>query len=141
MGGMHAIAVKTPDTPGSIIRIARPNAGARWAAIPVMNLPSGPHTVALRHDGTMLVTLWDSLISIGTDLTIHTIHPHAPWRLLYPSSSVLSKSEQKLYLGMRQFVGEFDMATKRLRFLIPSTKFLNKLPKEHEERIRKQHGG
>src|SRR5258705_13536778 len=42
---------------------------------------------------------------------------------------------------MRQFVGEFSVTTKKLRLLIPSNQFLNKLPKEDEERIRKQYGG
>jgi len=27
---------------------------------------------------------------------------------------VLSENEQKLYIGMRQFVGEFDVTTKKL---------------------------
>ena len=54
---------------------------------------------------------------------------------------MLSSDEQKLYIGMRQFVGEFDLSTKKLRLLIPSDAFLNKLPKEDEQRIRKQYGG
>ena len=42
---------------------------------------------------------------------------------------------------MRQFVGEFDLTTKKLRPLISSNQFLNKLFQEDEERIRKQYGG
>jgi hypothetical protein len=47
----------------------------------------------------------------------------------------------KLYIGMRQYVGEFSLTTNKFRFLIPSAKFLNKLPKEAEDGIRKQYGG
>jgi hypothetical protein len=42
---------------------------------------------------------------------------------------------------MRQFVGEFDLKTKTLRFLIPSDQFLNRLPKQQESQIRQQFGG
>jgi hypothetical protein len=36
-------------------------------------------------------------------------------------------------------VGEVDLATNKLRLLIPSKEFLNKLPDDQEERIRKQY--
>jgi hypothetical protein len=88
----------------------------------------------------MLVTLSDSLVSVGDDHKITTLFPDAPWSGLYPNSSVLSSDEQKLYIGMRQFVGELGIATKKLRLLIPSDAFLNKLPKEDEQLIRQQYG-
>jgi hypothetical protein len=80
-------------------------------------------------------------VSIGDDRKVTTPLPDAPWGGLYPDSSVLSPDQQKLYIGMRQFVGEFDITTKKLRLFIPSPAFLNKLPKEDEQRIRKQYGG
>ena len=88
-----------------------------------------------------LVTLSDSLVCVGADRKIQILLSHAPWGGLYPSSSVLSQNEQSLYIGMRQFVGELDLTTKKLRLLIPSNQFLNRLPKEDEKRIRKQYGG
>lgn len=126
---------------GSVIRIARPKDSEHWQATSTVKLPFAPYAVSVRRDGTMLITLSDSLVLIGSNHKIRTLLPDAPWGGLYPSSSVLSHSEQKLYIGMRQFVGEFDLPTKRLRLLIPSTQFLNKLPKEDEKRIRKQYGG
>ena len=89
----------------------------------------------------MLITLSDSLVSVSKDHKIHTILPDVLWGGLYPNSSVLSQDEQKLYIGMRQFVGEFDLLTQKLRLLIPSNRFLNQLPKDVEQRIRKQHDG
>jgi hypothetical protein len=70
---------------------------------------------------------------------IDTLLPDAPWAGLYVNSSVLRPDEQKLYIGMRQFLGEFGLTTKKLRLLIPAKQFLNKLPKEVEDRIRKQY--
>ena len=125
---------------GSIIRIARPQPDAHWQAATVTKLPFAPYAVSVRRDGTMLVTLSDSLVSVGDDRKITTLLPDAPWTGLYPNSSVLSSDEQKLYIGMRQFVGEFDVPANRLRLLIPSDAFLNKLPKQDEQLIRNQYG-
>ena len=107
----------------------------------VAQLPFAPHAVSLRRDGAMLVTLSESLVSMGSDGKILTWLANAPWRGLYPNSSALTQDETRLYIGMRQFVGEFDIKTKRLRLLIPSKVFLNTLPKQDEERIRRQYGG
>jgi len=126
---------------GSVIRIARPKAGAHWEATLVAKLPFAPYAVSLRRDGTMLISLSDSLVSVGLDHKIHTLLADAPWGWLHANSSILLPDERRLYIGMRQFVGEFDLTTNKFRFLIPSKEFLNKLPKEDEERIRKQYGG
>jgi hypothetical protein len=125
---------------GSIIRIARPQRDAHWQASVVTKLPFAPYATSVRRDGTMLITLSDALVSVGKDYKINTLLPDPPWSDLYPNSSILSRDERKLYIGMRQFVGEFDLSTKKLRLLVPSHAFLNKLPKEDEQRIRKQYG-
>ena len=78
---------------------------------------------------------------MSSDLKVETLLPDAPWDALYPSCSVLALDEQKLYIGMRQFVGEFDLKAKALRFLVPSDHFLNKLSKYQEAQIRQQFGG
>ena len=141
--GLHAIEglAHLIMSKGSIIRIARPQPNARWQASTVIELPFAPCAVSVRRDGTVLITLSNSLVRVGDDRKIATLLPNAPWNGLNPSSSVLSPDEQKLYIGMTQFVGEFDIPAKRLRLLIPSPAFLNKLPKEDEQRIRKQYGG
>ena len=60
-------------------------------------------------------------------------------RGLYPSSSILLADESRLYLGMRQFVAEVDLATNRLRLLVPSVSFLNTLPDHEVRQIRAQY--
>jgi hypothetical protein len=126
---------------GSVIRITRPKRNARWQAMSVVKLPFAPRAVSLRRDGTMLITLSDSLVSVSPDRKIKTLLRDVPWDNLYPNSSVLSLDEQKLYIGMRQFVAEYDLATRRLRLLVPSSKFLNRLPDEQKKSIRRQYGG
>lgn len=124
---------------GSIIKITRSEPTGRWQASTVTRLPGAPYAISVRRDGTMFVVLSDALVSISARYEINTLLlPNAPWGSggLYPDSSVLSPDEQKLYIGMRQFVGEFDIATKKLRLLIPSDAFLNKLSREDERRIR-----
>lgn len=137
--GVHAIEglAHMGVSKGSVIRIERPKAGARWQAVSVAKLPFAPYAVSLRRDGTALIALSDSLVSAGPDGKVHTLLANAPWEGFYPNSSIISPDEQRLYIGMRQFVGEFDLRTSKLRLLIPSREFLNKLHKEDEERIRK----
>jgi hypothetical protein len=40
---------------------------------------------------------------------------------------------------MRQFGGEIDLETHNLRLLVPSKEFLNKLPEEMEQRLRRDY--
>jgi hypothetical protein len=140
--GIHAIEglAHLSVSEGSVIRIARSTKNERWQANPVVKLPFAPYVISVCRDGTMLITLSDSLVSVGKDHKIDTLLADAPWSSLYPNSSILSRDEQKLYIGMCQFVGEFDLSTKKFRFLIPSRQFLNKLPKDDEQRMRKQYG-
>jgi hypothetical protein len=123
---------------GSVVRIARPAPGAHWAAQRVVHLPYAPTTVAVRRDGSMLIALTDSLVSVSPDYQIKTLIPDVPWDSLYPSSAMLNPDERRLYLGMRQFVGEVDLNTNQLRLLVPNKDFLNKLPADQEKTIREQ---
>jgi hypothetical protein len=125
---------------GSVIRVTFSKEERLWKASPVLMLPSAPRAVSLRPDGAMLITLADSLVSVDTKLKITTLLTKPDWAGLYANSSVLSKDGNLLYIGMRQFTGEFDLTTAKFRFLIPSDKYLHKLSKEDEEDIRKQYG-
>jgi hypothetical protein len=87
-----------------------------------------------------LITLSDRLVAVTPGRQVETVLTDPDWTGLYASSSVLSRDERKLYVGMRQFVGEVDLDTRKLRFLIPSRLFLNRLPKEEEDRIREAWG-
>jgi hypothetical protein len=126
---------------GSVLHITQPKRGAPWQAQSVVTLPSAPYAVAVQRDGTALITLSYSLVSVGADLKLETLFSDAQWDKFYPTCSVLAPDEQKLYIGMRQFVGELDLKSKTLRFLIPSDQFLNRLSKQDEARIRQQFGG
>jgi len=89
----------------------------------------------------MFITLSEALVSIGAVHKVQTLLADAPWKILYPNSSALSSDERILYIGMRQFVGEFNFETSKLRLLVPNDQFINKLPTEEEDGIRKAYGG
>jgi hypothetical protein len=124
---------------GSVIRITRPTTSAHWQAVRVVRLPYAPKTAVVRLDGSILVVLSDSLVSVGPDHQVTTLIADAPWAGLNPSSSILLPDESRLYVGMGQFVGEVDLATNHLRLLVPSVNFVNKLPGDQERRIRAQY--
>ena len=121
---------------GSVIRIAKSGSNAHWQATTITELPFAPYVVCVSHDNSMLITLSDSLVEVGENGATTLLFADAPWGSLYPNSCVLSRDEQTLYIGMREFVGEFDIPSKKLRLLAPSTEFLNKLPPEDEQRVR-----
>ncbi|HKY72882.1 MAG TPA: hypothetical protein VJL88_13265 [Nitrospira sp.] len=123
---------------GSIIRITRTK---QWEANTVTLLPEAPYAGAMSKDGTLFLVLSGSLAEyskIGNRETLKLHEKNGDWGTLYPNSLVLKEDEKKAYIGMRQFVVEYDFRRRILRFLIPDESFLNKLPKEQEDRIRKQ---
>jgi hypothetical protein len=118
---------------GSVIRIARAEPGERWRASTLVELPHAPCTVSTRRDGSMFIASPNSIVAISRDQKVTTLLQDPSW--YRPTSSVLSPDEQKLYIGMQYFVGEFDIGTKILRLLVPSDTFLEPL-RESEKRLR-----
>ena len=70
----------------------------------------------------MFITSPDCIVSVGRDRRVTTLLQDPWWNR--PTSAVLSPDEQKLYIGMEYFVGEFDIPAKTLRLLVPSDAFL-----------------
>lgn len=136
--GLHA--VEGPGhvgaSSGSILRLVREPKTSLWQAQTLARLPGTPEAVSLRSDGTMLVTLSNALVSMDAGGKLRTLLTDAPWPNLYPNSSTLSADERHLYIGMRQYVVDVDLSTRRLRLLIPSRDLLNKLSREDERRVR-----
>jgi hypothetical protein len=121
---------------GSLIRISRGESEQRWRAAVAIVLPSAPFAVSSCRDGTLLITLSDGILSIAPDHSMNRLLVSTALGRLYPTSSALTGDEQRLYVGMRQFVGEFTLATRSMRYLIPTTEYLNRLPKDVESRVR-----
>jgi hypothetical protein len=122
---------------GSIIRISRPHKGWRWKANTIIKLPGHAEAVCVRKDGGIVLVLSNSLVLVNRSNRVQTLLADAPWRLLYCNSAVRSEDEQKLWIGMRQFVGEFDFEANKLRLLIPTAEWLNKLSDAEVEQLRK----
>ncbi len=129
---------------GSVIRIERNDAAEAWQAQTLLVLPAAPRTAVRARDGRYLVTLSDSIVVVTRD--------GDAWKLeelihdedlggLYATSSALSPDGSRLYVAMRQFVGELDLKTRALRWLVPDPTFVNRLPAEEEARLRKVYGG
>jgi len=87
----------------------------------------------------MLIVLSNALVAVTPKQEIQTIIDEAPWETLYPTSAVLTSDESHLYLGMRQFVGDIDLTSNRLKMLVRSKALLNNLPEDTEQRLRKDY--
>ncbi len=137
-GGLYAIEGLAHLGPGfgSVMRIFKPEPEGRWQTEDVASLPAAPRAVVVDGDGALVVVLANSAVRVGKGGEVSMLFADAPWWGLYPQSAALSADGRKLYIGMRQFVGELDLPTKKLRMLVPSERFLNKLPEADERRIR-----
>lgn len=125
---------------GSVILVDRATPQGRWKARTALRLPEAPYAIAVPRSGPALAVLSDSLVAV-TDLQRATpLLADAPWGGLYPNSAVLSADERLLYIGMRQYIGEFDLQRRTLRMLLPRGALLNKPSPEGERQIRANHG-
>jgi hypothetical protein len=123
---------------GSLIRIARNPDTHRWQAITIRKLTQAPEAFLHLSDGTLIIVLSDSLISLTPENKQTSLLESSGWGVLYPSSIATDADESKIYIGMRQFVAEFDLPTHKLRYLIPDLKLLHRLPKKTEDGIRRE---
>jgi hypothetical protein len=123
---------------GSIIRITRHGTG-RWQARTTLTLPDAPYAVAQVPYGPTLIVLGGSLIAVEALSRWTTLIDKAPWEPLYPHSAVLTADSRTLYVGMRQYVAEFDLQTRKLRMLLPPGATRHRLSEDDERRIRAQY--
>lgn len=121
---------------GSLIKIERSSASGRWEANEWLKLPFAPETATLTRDNRMIIVLSDALVAVHQDGTLDTLLQDAPWPLLFARSTVLTPDETRLYIGMRQYVGEFDFRTRKLRLLVPNRDFVNPVTPELIEYFR-----
>jgi hypothetical protein len=135
--GLHAIEGLDWVFKGSLIRLAKRRAGGRWQAVEVARLPGAPYAAEKRRDGTLLVVLAQAIVAIDSDYHIQTLLGGAPWVYSFTTSSVLARDETFLYLGMRQFVAEVNLAERTVRLLVPSRAFVNKLEPNKEADLRR----
>lgn len=124
---------------GSIIRIIRDTGQGRWRVETATRLRTAPYAIAVTKQGASLVVLSDSLVAFDGLQRTDVLAADVSWDGLYPNSAALSPDGKKLYIGMRQYVGEFDLPSRKLRFLLPAGAKLNRLSKEVERGIRAQY--
>jgi hypothetical protein len=122
---------------GSVIRVAPDAKTGRWSSTEVKSLPEAPQAFVRLNDGRMFLTLSDSLALITSDNELEVLAKRTDW--VRPDTIVTSADASRIYVGTLQYVCEYDMSNKRLRYLVPNLSFINKLPKEQEENIRKRY--
>ncbi|RYG24351.1 hypothetical protein EON82_11025 [bacterium] len=119
---------------GSIIRIDKTPGG--WKTVRIAKLPAAPYAATIRSDGSLIITLSDGVVAYDARQGLRRIVGDAPWSGLYPNSSALAADGRHLYVGMRQYVAEVNLATRRVRMLVPSRAFLNRLSPSEERSVR-----
>lgn len=125
---------------GSIIRLAKRQ---QWQAEKLTLLPEAPKAGVQLQDGRLLLVLSDSLAEYflkGDRERLEFLEKDGGWIGLYPNSVVLTDDETRAYIGMRQYVAEYDFKRRMLRFLVPDLSFLNKLDADEEQDIRRFYG-
>ena len=124
------------ESRGLLIAIRKSNGDLRWTAEIASILPSAPYAVVQRKDRSLLIVASSGIVSGDMGQGFSTLVALDELDSFIPTSAALSTDEARLYVGMRQFVGEVNLVEKKLRFLLPSQEFLYTLPTKEEERIR-----
>ena len=110
---------------GSLIRIARPEPGARWLAPTLLTLPAAPVAVARRADGMLFIVLSDGVASVDPSDRLHVLfRDQERMGLSRVRSCVLSSDGNRLYFGMGDFVGQVKLDAAHLTLLVPDADFL-----------------
>lgn len=125
---------------GSIVRIVRDAPRGQWRVQKLVSLPAAPYTIAVPRRGPVLVVLSDGLVAFDGVNRVDRLIADAPWEGLVPNSATLSPDERTLYIGMRQYVAEFDLRTRKLRMLLPPGATLHRLSRTEEQQIRAAYG-
>jgi hypothetical protein len=115
----------------------------QWKAEKLTLLPEAPFAGVQFRDGRLLLVLSGSSAEYsrkGNQETLRFLEKDGDWGGLYPTSVILTDDQTKAYIGMRQFVAEYEFERRMLRFLIPNVSFLNKLDAEEEDNIRRAYG-
>jgi len=124
---------------GSIIEIQYDKKENAWKALSLVKLPEAPRALAIMANGEIILALSASLArwseKSGLKILAEDVFPY-----VIPNSVAISKDETNVYIGMRQYIGEYNFKTGKFRYLIPNEKYKNYLPKEEEDRMRKQYG-
>ncbi|BBB68532.1 hypothetical protein UNDYM_4279 [Undibacterium sp. YM2] len=109
---------------GSLIKFIKHS--GRWLASTEVKLPCAPNTASLKRNQELLLACPDALLAIDQDNFIHTLYKPFIQDGIWPISSVLSETEDYLYIGAVQYVIQVDLNSKQIRYLIPDESLLNK---------------
>ncbi len=112
----------SPRAFGTIFKIVKHK---EWEAHLATLLPESPQAVTTHGDGWVILVLEDSVamyIPREPRDYLTTFRSNAGWRSLQPNSVV--NDNLKFYIGMRQFVAEYDWRERTVRYLVPNKAFL-----------------
>ncbi|RYG93813.1 MAG: hypothetical protein EON58_17565 [Alphaproteobacteria bacterium] len=138
-GRLHAIEGLSHlgSSRGAVIRIGLSKTAFHFNASKVIELPAAPRAVTVRRDGTVILILDGSVAALDhrNRLTILLPKLHE----FSSNSCAIAPGTTRLYIGMRQYVAELDLISRKLRYLVPSAAYLNRLPEDEERRIREMY--
>lgn len=126
---------------GALIELKRSTPQGTWKASELRKLPAAPYSASAEADGTLLIVVSDGLVSVDSNNELKILLAEPLWSGLYPTSSALDGSQQKLYVGMRQYVVEVELTSGKVRWLIPDESFINVLDADTEKAVRAQYHG
>jgi hypothetical protein len=118
---------------GSLIRIARPAPGWHWVAATLAELPAAPCAMVRRKDGTLLIVVTSGVVSVDLKDQVKTLL-HEDDLFWTANSAVLEADGDRLYVGLRRFVAQFELDTSQLRLLVPDASQLMKPAQAADDR-------
>lgn len=121
---------------GSLIKLDKQD--GRWLSIIQVDFGESPEAIVRMRNNSFAIVLTNSLVRVDENFNVTKVVGNSNWGTFYPNS-IASNSLRFVFVGMRQYVVEVNLQTGKVRYLIPSMEFLNKLPSEQEKRIREMY--
>jgi hypothetical protein len=114
---------------GSMITVVKKD--SRWSAETFLELPNSGEAIVAVGPGDFVVLTSDMLLRIRKDKTMRVLISEGDWGSLYPSSMAI-EGDRLVYIGMRQFVGRYDLEKggQQFVFLLPHWSMLDAKRKE-----------
>ena len=103
---------------GSLIALEKdPKVG--YVAKIIAQIPSAAMAMRRLSNGTFILLSGDGLFTVDRLNNTQQIMAQEDWSFLYPNSIEISGDESKVYIGMRQYVVEYDLKERNARYLAP----------------------
>jgi hypothetical protein len=105
---------------GSLVELSHSGINGEWRYKTLKRMPRTPYAFVRRSDGTLLIVLLDSVVSLTAEGELSTVMVLKNWDGIAANSLALVPDDAKAYLGGRGYISELNFNEQVVRYLAPT---------------------